>query len=123
MRDALRDRRFAGSVLLGNFALLPLLAWALVEVFDFDPVVRIGVLLVLLVPCTDCFITFSQWGKGDMPRAIALTPLNLVLQWRAEPGIMRLGHACSCRVDRRGASGSSGAGRALDRRASQGRWF
>ena len=80
VRDALRDRRFAGAVLLGNFVLLPLLAWALVEVFDFDPVVRLGVLLVLLVPCTDWFITFSQLGKGDVPRAIAITPLNLVLQ-------------------------------------------
>ncbi|MDP3230493.1 MAG: arsenic resistance protein [Acidovorax sp.] len=80
VRDALRDRRFAAAVLLGNFVVLPLLAWALVEAFDFDPVVRLGVLLVLLVPCTDWFITFSQLGKGDVPRAIAITPLNLVLQ-------------------------------------------
>jgi arsenite transporter len=78
--DALRDRRFAMAVLLGNFIVLPLLAWTLVEAFDFDPVVRLGVLLVLLVPCTDWFITFSQLGKGDVPRAIAITPLNLLLQ-------------------------------------------
>jgi len=80
VRDAFRDRRFAVAVLLGNFVVLPLLAWALVTVFDFDPVVRLGVLLVLLVPCTDWFITFSQLGKGDVPRAMAITPLNLVLQ-------------------------------------------
>jgi len=80
VRTALRDRRFSVAVLLGNFVVLPLLAWVLVEVFDFDPVVRLGVLLVLLVPCTDWFITFSQLGKGDVPRAIAITPLNLVLQ-------------------------------------------
>lgn len=80
VRDAMRDRRFAAAVLLGNFVLLPLLAWALVEAFDFDPVVRLGVLLVLLVPCTDWFITFSQLGKGDVPRAMAITPLNLALQ-------------------------------------------
>lgn len=80
VRNALRDRRFSLAVLLGNFVVLPLLAWALVETFDFDPVVRLGVLLVLLVPCTDWFITFSQLGKGDVPRAIAITPLNLVLQ-------------------------------------------
>ena len=68
VRDALRDRRFAGAVLLGNFVLLPLLAWALVEVFDFDPVVRLGVLLVLLVPCTDWFITFQfahAYARGE----------------------------------------------------------
>lgn len=80
VRHALRDRRFLLAVLLGNFVMLPLLTWLLVEAFDFDPVVRLGVLLVLLVPCTDWFITFSQLGKGDVPRAIAITPLNLVLQ-------------------------------------------
>ena len=33
-----------------------------------------------MIQCTDWFITFSQLGKGDVPRAIAITPLNLVLQ-------------------------------------------
>jgi ACR3 family arsenite efflux pump ArsB len=42
--------------------------------------VRLGVLLVLLVPCTDWFITFSQLGAGNVPRAIAVTPLNLLLE-------------------------------------------
>jgi ACR3 family arsenite transporter len=80
IRKALRDRRFAFAVLAGNFVLLPLLAWALVDVFDLSPVMRLGVLLVLLVPCTDWFISFSQLGRGDVARAIAITPLNLLLQ-------------------------------------------
>ena len=80
LREALRDRRFAVAVLVGNFAVLPLLAWALVTLFALDPVVRLGVLLVLLVPCTDWFITFSELGRGDVARAIVITPLNLVLQ-------------------------------------------
>lgn len=80
VRDALRDLRFAFAVLAGNFVLLPLLAWGLVELFDFHGPVRLGILLVLLVPCTDWFITFCQLGRGDVPRAIAVTPLNLVLQ-------------------------------------------
>lgn len=80
VRDALRDRRFAFAVLVGNFVLVPLMAWALVVVFDLSPVMRLGVLLVLLMPCTDWFITFSQLGRGDVSRAIAITPLNLVLQ-------------------------------------------
>src|SRR5690606_17976936 len=40
----------------------------------------LGVLLVLLVPCTDWFITFSQLGRADLPRAMAVTPINLILQ-------------------------------------------
>ena len=35
---------------------------------------------VLLVPCPDWFITFSQLGAGNVPRAIAVTPVNLLLQ-------------------------------------------
>ena len=79
-REALSDRRFAAAVLLGNFVLVPLLVGALVALFPLSPVARLGVLLVLLVPCTDWFITFSQLGRADVPRAIAITPLNLLLQ-------------------------------------------
>lgn len=80
LRVAFRDHRFLGAVLGGNFLVLPLLVWALLQWLPADPALRLGVLLVLLVPCTDWFITFSQLGKGDVPRAIAVTPINLVLQ-------------------------------------------
>jgi ACR3 family arsenite efflux pump ArsB len=43
------------------------------------------VLLVLLVPCTDWFITFAQLGRGDAEGAIAVTPLNLLLQFLMLP--------------------------------------
>jgi ACR3 family arsenite efflux pump ArsB len=80
VREAFDDRRFLAAVLIGNFVLLPLVAWALVACLPDDPVLIVGVLLVLLVPCTDWFITFSQLGGGNVPRAIAVTPLNLLLQ-------------------------------------------
>ncbi|MDZ7591153.1 MAG: arsenic resistance protein [Rubrivivax sp.] len=80
VREAFGDGRFLSAVLVGNFVLLPLLAWVLVLWLPADPVLIVGVLLVLLVPCTDWFITFSQLGGGNVPRAIAVTPLNLVLQ-------------------------------------------
>ncbi|MBD8505466.1 arsenic resistance protein [Hoyosella sp. G463] len=80
VRDALRDRRFVATVLIGNFLLVPALAWGLLQLVPADPAIRLGVLLVLLVPCTDWFIAFTQLGQGDVPRAIAATPLNLVLQ-------------------------------------------
>jgi arsenite transporter len=80
LREALRDARFSGSVLLGNFVMLPLGVWGLLQVLPDDPAIRLGVLLVLLVPCTDWFISFTQLGGGDVPRAIAVTPLNLLLQ-------------------------------------------
>ncbi len=80
VREAFGDRRFVAAVLTGNFALLPLVVWVLVPWLPPDPVLVVGVLLVLLVPCTDWFISFSQLGGGNVPRAIAVTPLNLLVQ-------------------------------------------
>ncbi len=80
LREAFLDHRFVTAVLCGNFIILPALVWALVQWLPADPAVRLGVLLVLLVPCTDWFITFSQLGGGNVPRAITVTPINLILQ-------------------------------------------
>lgn len=80
VRDAFRDRRFVLAALIGNFVAIPALVWVAVQWLPADPALRLGVLLVLLVPCTDWFITFAQLGRGDAARAIALTPLNLILQ-------------------------------------------
>lgn len=77
---AFKDIRFLSAVLVGNFIVIPALVWALVQFLPDDPALRLGILLVLLVPCTDWFITFTQLAKGDASRAIAVTPINLLLQ-------------------------------------------
>lgn len=79
-RHAFRDRRFVFAILVGNFVLIPLVAWLALKWLPDDPALHLGVLLVLLVPCTDWFITFTQLGQGNTARAIAVTPLNLVVQ-------------------------------------------
>ncbi len=83
--DAFRDRRFVIASLLGNFVLLPLLVWILLRWLPDDPALQLGVLLVLLAPCTDWFISFTQLGRGSAARAIAITPLNLLLQFLLLP--------------------------------------
>ena len=80
LREAFTDHRFLAAALTGNFLILPILAWVLVQWLPPDPALRLGVLLVLFVPCTDWFITFSQLGGGNVARAIAVTPLNLLAQ-------------------------------------------
>lgn len=77
---AFRDRRFMSAVLGGNFILIPLVVWGLLQVLPEDPALRLGVALVLLVPCTDWYITFAHLAGGDTGRAIAATPVNLLLQ-------------------------------------------
>ena len=80
LRGAWRDARFITAAVIGNFVLLPLVAWGLASLFAAEPAVRLGMLLVLLVPCTDWFITFSHLGGGKAQYAIALSPISLLLQ-------------------------------------------
>ncbi|UYG04554.1 arsenic resistance protein [Halomonas sp. LR3S48] len=79
LRSAWRDARFMTAAIVGNFLLLPLVAWGLASLFA-EPAVRLGMLLVLLVPCTDWFITFSHLGGGRAQYAIAFSPISLLLQ-------------------------------------------
>lgn len=90
LAEAVRDGRFMAAVLLGNFVAVPLLVWGLLAFLPDDPAIRLGVLLVLLVPCTDWFITFAHLGRSDTGRAIAVTPLNLLVQLALLPGYLWL---------------------------------
>lgn len=90
VRDAFRDGRFVLAILLGNFVSIPLLLWLALQALPTDPALHLGVLLVLLVPCTDWFITFTQLGRGSTARAIAVTPLNLLLQLLLLPAYLWL---------------------------------
>lgn len=87
---AFSDWRFMGALLTGNFLLIPALVWLLLVPFSLEAPVRLGVLLVLLVPCTDWFISFVYLGKGDSARAIAATPIMLLLQLIALPAYLWL---------------------------------
>lgn len=80
LRQAFRDRAFLLAGLAGNFLLVPLLVYALLQLLPPEPGLRLGVALVLLVPCTDWFLAFTHLGRGDVARALVLTPLNLLLQ-------------------------------------------
>lgn len=89
---AAKDVRFTATVLVANFLVVPLVVWALLPVVGSDPAVRLGVLLVLLAPCTDWFVTFTQLARGDTPRAVSIMPLNLVLQLALLPLYLWLLH-------------------------------
>lgn len=72
--------RFLVAAVIGNFVILPIIAWALMLLGPNILAVQLGILLVLLVPCTDWFITFTHLGGGDTKSAIALAPISLILQ-------------------------------------------
>lgn len=80
LREAFKNARFMAAAVVGNFIILPFIAWGLMVVGPPMPAVQLGILLVLLVPCTDWFITFTHLGGGDTKRAIAFSPISLLLQ-------------------------------------------
>jgi ACR3 family arsenite efflux pump ArsB len=85
---AFRDRRFLAALGLGNLVGVPLLVVALLPLAGEDPALRLAVLLVLLAPCTDWFVTFAARAGGDGPRAIAATPLLLAAQMLLLPAAL-----------------------------------
>lgn len=87
---ALRDGRFVATVLGGNFMAVPALVAALLPLLPDDRAVRLGVVLVLVVPCTDWFITFTHLVRGDTARAIAVTPIVLLTQLALLPAYVWL---------------------------------
>ena len=68
---AFRDRRFIGTALAGSFLPIPLIVLGFVTLLPGHDAIRLGVALVLMVPCTDWFITFTRLGRCDAERAIA----------------------------------------------------
>lgn len=92
LRTAATDVRFLATAVAANFVVVPVVVWGLLPVVGPDPAVRLGVLLVLLAPCTDWFITFTHLARGDTGRAMTLMPLNLVLQLALLPVYLWLIH-------------------------------
>lgn len=80
LQQAFYQPKFLLAAITGNFVFIPLIVAGLMLVAPDNPAVRLGILLVLLVPCTDWFITFTQLGRGDTNLAIAFSPISLLLQ-------------------------------------------
>lgn len=72
--------RFTLPLLLSNFVAIPLLVGILFQVMPSDPLLRLGVLLVLLTPCVDYVVTFAHLGRADAKLLLAATPVLLLLQ-------------------------------------------
>ncbi len=80
LRQGLGHKGFMSALLLANFVLVPLLAWALSRGLVAHPAILVGALLVLLTPCIDYVVVFTHIGRGDSRRVLAATPILLLLQ-------------------------------------------
>jgi ACR3 family arsenite efflux pump ArsB len=80
LRRAFTNERFIGAALGLNFLVVPVVVWGLTRVLPADRVVLVGVLLVLLTPCIDYVITFTDLADGDAEQLTATTPALMLVQ-------------------------------------------
>jgi arsenite transporter len=82
--------RFMVALFAANFIVVPLLVAGLFQFLPADPMIRLGGLLVLLTPCVDYVVTFSQLGRADARLLLAATPALLVAQMLLLPLYLRV---------------------------------
>lgn len=81
LREARHGRRVVAASLVINFVWTPLLAWALgAGLLGFSPDLRIGLLMLLVTPCTDWYLVFTGIARGHLGIAAAVLPINFALQ-------------------------------------------
>ncbi len=90
LRRAFGQVRFLSALLVANFAIIPGLVAVLIQFLPEEPMIRLGVLLVLLTPCIDYVVTFSHLGRADARLLLAATPALLIAQMLLLPGYLRL---------------------------------
>ena len=85
-----RNLRGIGVALLFNFVWAPLVGWVLATVFLSDPLLALGFLLVMVVPCSSMAIGYTGLAKGDLELATVVVALSFVLAIVAVPLWMSL---------------------------------
>ena len=80
-----RNLRGIGIALLFNFVWAPLVGWILATIFLSDPLLALGFLLVMVVPCSSMAIGYTGLAKGDLELATVVVALSFVLAIVAVP--------------------------------------
>lgn len=81
IKKSFTNVRFTLSAVLINFVFTPLFGYVLGKIFfpgSLD--IRIGLLMLLVTPCTDWYLVFTGLSKGNVELGMSILPLNLILQ-------------------------------------------
>ena len=76
--------------LVGQIAVLPLLAWAICQVSGVSPLFVIGIMLVACSPGGSSSNVFSMLAGGEVALSVSLTALSSVITLFTVPAIMAL---------------------------------
>ena len=80
IRRAFRNRRFMLAALGLNFLVVPIVVFGLTRFLPQEPVILVGAFMVLLTPCIDYVITFTELAGGDSEQITAATPALMLIQ-------------------------------------------
>ncbi|MBX0297993.1 arsenic resistance protein [Haloarcula nitratireducens] len=80
IRRAFRNRRFMAAALGMNFVIVPVVVFGLTRFLPQEPVILVGAFMVLLTPCIDYVITFTDLADGDAEQITAATPALMLVQ-------------------------------------------
>lgn len=80
LRQAVTNRRFMAAALGMNFLVVPIVVWGLTRFLPKEPVILVGVFMVLLTPCIDYVITFAELAGGNSEQITAATPALMLVQ-------------------------------------------
>jgi len=78
--QAFRDWRFLSTILVVNFVAVPVVVFLLSRIVAHDQVLLVGALFVLLTPCVDYVIVFTDIAGGAKDRLLAAAPLLMLAQ-------------------------------------------
>lgn len=96
--DSFANGRFTLTAVFINFVWTPVFALMLGLMFpQID--VRIGLLMLLVTPCTDWYLIFTSAAKGNVPLSSSLLPVNLILQILLMPAYILLFFNTSVPID------------------------
>ena len=85
-----RNVRGIGIALFFNFVWAPIIGWLLAAIFLPDPLLALGFLLVMVVPCSSMAIGYTGLAKGDLELGTVVVALSFVLAIVAVPLWMTL---------------------------------
>ena len=88
LRRAFTNGRFMAGALGMNFLVVPIVVFVLTRFLPQNPVILVGAFMVLLTPCIDYVISFTELAGGDSGQITAATPVLLLVQLLLLPGYL-----------------------------------
>lgn len=80
LREGIRNYRFALANIGINFLWVPVFGWILGSIFlQSHAALKIGFIMLLVTPCTDWYIIFTNMARGNVSLSLSVLPINLIL--------------------------------------------